>query len=81
MENTSLINNSVWQEAEEMRKAGNFEQAFPVFMENFKANADEGSLWRAVHCARKLGKYDHVISLIEQNKGMLLSSHALKNKL
>ena len=51
MENTSLINNSVWQEAEEMRKAGNFEQAFPIFMESFKANADEGSLWRAVHCA------------------------------
>ena len=80
MENTSIINNSVWQEAEDMRKAGNFEQAFPVFMESFKANADEGSLWRAVQCARKLGKYEDVIGLIEENKGMLLSSPALKRQ-
>ena len=80
MGNTSNINNTAWQEAEEMRKAGNFENAFPVFVENFKANSDEASLWRAVHCARKLGKYDDVIGLIEENKGLLLSSQALKNQ-
>ncbi len=80
MENTSKINNVVWQDAEEMRKSGNFETAFPVFMESFKENSDEASLWRAVHCARKLGKFDDVIGLIEENKGMLLSSHALKNQ-
>ncbi len=77
---TTTNNNSIWQEAEEMRKSGNYEQAFPIFMESFKANSDEGSLWRAVHCARKLGKYDDVIGLIEENKGMLLSSQALKNQ-
>ena len=78
--NSVFINDSVWQEAEELRKAGKFEQAFPIFMESFKSNADEGSLWRAVHCARKIGNYEEVISLIEENKGMLLSSQALKNQ-
>ena len=80
MENNSTTNNTVWQEAEEMRKSGNFEHAFPIFIENFKANSDEESLWRAVHCARKLGKYDDVIDIIEGNKEMLLSSQALKQQ-
>ncbi len=79
MENT-LSMTAAWQEAEEMRKSGKFETAFLIFMESFKANADEGSLWRAVHCARKLGKFDEVVGLIEENKGMLLSSQALKNQ-
>lgn len=73
-------NNPIWQEAEEMRKSGNFEQAFPIFMESFKLNLDEESLWKAVHCLRKLGKYDDAIDIIEENKGMLLSSQALKNQ-
>ncbi len=47
MENT-LSMTTAWQEAEEMRKSGNFEAAFPIFMENFKANANESSLWRAI---------------------------------
>ena len=80
MENTSTSNNSVWQEAEEMRKAGNFETAYPIFKESFKTNADEGSLWRTVHCARKLGDYETAINLIEENKGMLLSSQPLKSQ-
>ena len=80
MGNTSTINNSVWQEAEEMRKAGNFEKAYPIFLESFKANADEGSLWRAVHCARKIGEFETAVNLIEENKGMLLSSQPLKSQ-
>ena len=70
VENT-LSMTTAWQEAEEMRKSGKFEQAFNFFMESFKANSDESSLWRAVHCARKIGDYDIAIGLIEENKNML----------
>ena len=80
MENISTINNSVWQEAEEMRKSGKFESAFPIFMENFKANSDEPSLWRAVHCARKTNQFDAAVQLIEENKQMLSTSQPLKSQ-
>ena len=79
MENT-LSMTTAWQEAEEMRKSGKFEQAFNFFMESFKANSDESSLWRAVHCARKIGDYDTAIALIEENKNMLSASQALKSQ-
>ena len=63
MENTLSIT-TAWQEAEEMRKSGKFEQAFPIFMESFNTNSDEGSLWRAVHCARKMGDFETALILI-----------------
>ena len=79
MENT-LSMSTAWQEAEEMRKSGKFEQAFPVFIGSFNANSDEGSLWRAVHCARKMGDYEAAVNLIEENKSLLPISHALKSQ-
>ncbi|MBQ2593745.1 MAG: hypothetical protein II567_10755, partial [Candidatus Riflebacteria bacterium] len=79
MENT-LSMTTAWQEAEEMRKSGNFEAAFPIFMENFKANANESSLWRAIHCARKMGDYETALALIEENKSMISTSQALKSQ-
>ena len=79
MENT-LSMTTAWNEAEEMRKSGKFETAFPVFMESFKANSDEGSLWRAVHCARKTNQFDVAVQLIEENKQMLSTSQPLKSQ-
>lgn len=79
VENT-LSMTTAWQEAEEMRKSGNFEAAFPIFMENFKANANESSLWRAIHCARKMGDYETALALIEENKSMISTSQALKSQ-
>lgn len=79
MEN-SLTFATVWNDAEELRKAGKFEQAFPIFVDCFKANADEGSLWRAVHCARKLGRYEEALQMIEENKSILSSSQSLRSQ-
>ena len=79
MDNT-IQNVIMWNEAEEMRKAGKYDQALPIFLNCFEKNADEGSLWRAVHCARKVGDYQLALNLIEENKFMLGVSQALKNQ-
>ena len=79
MENT-LANMSAWNEAEELRKIGKFEQALPIFIDYFNLNHDEGSLWRAVHCSRKMGLYEQALGLIEENKELLNSSLALNSQ-
>jgi tetratricopeptide (TPR) repeat protein/cold shock CspA family protein len=69
-----------WQAAEELRKAGNFEEAKPAFLKFFKDNGDGSSLWRAVHCARKLKLYEEALDLIESNKKVLQTSMALSTQ-
>jgi tetratricopeptide (TPR) repeat protein len=66
-----------WGRAEELRKDGQFAAAKPLFLKFFKENNDGSSLWRAVHCARKLRLFDEALELIEENKGLLRSSPAL----
>lgn len=69
-------NNEKWLEAEEKRKAGKYNEALPIFEGWFKENADEGSLWRIIYCARKLGNNKLVLEYIEDNKFMIGVSEA-----
>lgn len=70
-----------WIEAEYLRKGNRFSEALPVFLRFFEKNADESSLWRAVHCARKNGDFDLAFKLIEDNKQFLKTSPALNTQL
>lgn len=79
VENT-LAMASIWNNAEDLRKSGKYEQALPIFLDSFMANSDEGSLWRAIHCYRKLGQFELALELIEANKAMLATSVALKSQ-
>ncbi len=74
---TSLRESEKWKSAEALRKAGKFEEAKPIFLKLFEENRDASSLWRAVHCARKLKLYEEALDLIEDNKSLVNSSGAL----
>lgn len=70
-----------WIEAEHFRKTEKFAEALSVFLSFFEKNSDESSLWRAVHCARKIGDFELAFKLIEENKQFLKTSPALNTQL